>query len=97
MKLNSTRWYNFSKDQRDKVLKLHDEQTCNVCKIIDEEQNQIEEIKKINIEKEKEGLEIFDNGSRIPVHCMWCITNVVWDGDKWCSEQCYDNWTIWVK
>jgi len=73
----------------------HNEKTCNVCQIIKEEKEMIKQIQKINEERRKKGLELLDDGSNIPSHCGWCYSKVVWSGDHWCSEKCYNVWKYW--
>ena len=76
------------------MIRKHNEQTCTTCKIIEEERLQIKKIRKSNDERKKVGKELLDASSRIPAHCIWCTENVVWDGDHWCSEKCYNEWRI---
>ena len=54
----------------------HDETNCEVCKIIQEEENRVEKIRTVNEQRIKKGLEPLDDGSSIPVHCGWCINNI---------------------
>jgi len=84
------------KTEDDKMI-IHDKSTCKVCKIIADEESDIEKIVKINEQRILEGKELFDDGSRIPAHCSWCIENVVWDGDHWCSEECYKISRYWFE
>ncbi len=74
---------------------IHDENTCETCRIIKEGRKHIERIRSINEQRIKEGkVPLDDDGYRIPNHCYMC-DNIVWDGDKWCSPTCYEKWNMW--
>lgn len=79
-------------DERREIIESHIESTCSVCKIIKEEAEEIEQREKINEQLRKEGKPLLDNGSNLPDHCMWCIGNIVWLGDRWCSQKCAIKW-----
>ena len=74
---------------------VHNEKSCHVCKIIKEEEQEVKKIQKINEIRREQKLQLLDDGSSIPSHCCWCYNQVVWDGDHWCSEKCYDLWKKW--
>ncbi len=76
----------------------HDKRTCETCRLMREQELQVQQRRKINEQRIKEGQEPLDEclGAQVQCHCPICLGSL-FDGDHWCSEKCYNEWRILKK
>lgn len=71
----------------------HDENSCETCKMLEEQEKEYCRIVEINKVRIANYLETIDNAYRTQVqgHCPVCFSPL-FDGNCWCSEKCYELW-----